>query len=77
MLFYAPPENAHFYSEILNLLEFDGLPAGQRGAAHDGSDAAHATVSALFCKYDLQVRRRSAGAAGRHPHVMGVEGSGF
>lgn len=52
VLFYQLPEHAHFYPELLNLLEEGGAGAGE-----------HATVSVLFGKSDALRLERVVGSA--------------
>lgn len=66
VLFYALPEHAHYYSEILNLLESDGLRAA----------ASHATTCALYCKYDLMRLERVVGGS-RARKMVSAESAHF
>ncbi|KAG1670680.1 hypothetical protein FOA52_010955 [Chlamydomonas sp. UWO 241] len=60
VLFYGIPEHAHFYPELLNLLETDGLPA-----------SIGATVSVLFCRYDLPALERVVGSTRAQKMIAG------
>ena len=70
VLFYSLPEHCHYYSEILNLLEMDGLPA----ASAAGGGPMHACVSALFCKYDMMQLERIVGSS-RAKKMIGTKDS--
>ncbi len=63
MLFYGLPEHAGYYAELLNLLEEGG--AG-------GGGGAHATVTSLFCRWDLLQLERVVGSA-RARRMLGGE----
>ena len=54
LLLYQLPENAHFYSELVGHVE---------EASQHTSGQAHATVSALFTKFDAARLERVVGAA--------------
>ena len=54
LLFYQLPENAHFYSELVGHVE---------EASQHTSGQTHATVSALFSKFDDARLERVVGAA--------------
>ena len=73
VLFYSLPEHAGFYSEILNLLETDGLPA----AAAAAGGPTHAGVSALFCKYDVLQLERVVGTGRARKMVAPGDSSTF
>ncbi len=54
ILFYALPEHAHYYSEIVNMLQASALTVPA---------ATHATITTLFCRFDLLALERVVGAA--------------
>ncbi|WIA34691.1 hypothetical protein OEZ86_013004 [Tetradesmus obliquus] len=57
IMFYGLPEHAHFYSELVNLVQSGG-PGGGAGAAAGGH---HATITALFCQFDALALSRVVG----------------
>jgi U3 small nucleolar RNA-associated protein 25 len=57
ILFYGLPDHAHFYSELVNLVQSGG-PGGGAGAAAGGH---HATITALFCQFDALALSRVVG----------------
>lgn len=71
-MFYALPEHAHFYSELVNMAESPGDAAGDDA----GDDDAPGGVTALFCKYDALALGRVAGA-GRARKMAAAEGGTF
>lgn len=52
LYFYQLPEHAHYYTELLNLL-----------TSAEGIEAGHATVTALFSKFDALRLGRVAGSS--------------
>ncbi|GAX83068.1 hypothetical protein CEUSTIGMA_g10494.t1 [Chlamydomonas eustigma] len=69
VLFFSSPEHGNFYSEILNLLETENHSI----ASATGS--AHATVAALFCKYDMMQLERVVGSNRARKMVAGSSDS--
>jgi U3 small nucleolar RNA-associated protein 25 len=55
VLFYALPEHAHFYAELLNLLA--------PGAAAADGGSGHGTATVLFNRWDAPQLDRVVGAA--------------
>jgi hypothetical protein len=51
-VFYGLPDHAHFYAELLNLVQTSGAAAGGH----------HATVTSLFCQFDALALARVVGA---------------
>ncbi|GBF92110.1 hypothetical protein Rsub_04457 [Raphidocelis subcapitata] len=85
VVFYGLPEHAHFYSEILNLLEGSAAAAPAPGAATAAeaeaaaaaaAASAHGTVTALFCRFDALALGRVVGAA-RAGKMLAAESSTF
>ncbi len=54
LLFYGLPDHAEYYPELVNLLEEGG--SSQLAGEH------HATVTALFCPWDLLQLERVVGS---------------
>lgn len=52
IVFYGLPDHAHFYSELVNLVQSG---TGSTAAAH------HATITTLFCKFDALALGRVVG----------------
>jgi U3 small nucleolar RNA-associated protein 25 len=64
VVFYGLPEHAHFYPELLNLLEEAGGGAGPGGGGSAAAAARHeATSTALFCRWDAPALARVVGEA--------------
>jgi U3 small nucleolar RNA-associated protein 25 len=65
VVFYGLPEHAHYYPELLNLLEEAGGGGGGGGSAALASAAAaarhEATSAALFCRWDAPALARVVG----------------
>ena len=59
VFFYGLPDHAHYYPELVNLLEDTATGGGGSAAA---AAAAHATVSVLYCKWDALALARVVGA---------------
>lgn len=72
-MFYALPEHAHFYPELLNLLEGTGGTGSHASAA---ASAAAASVTALYCKWDALSLARVVGG-GRAKKMLGSASSTF
>ncbi len=71
VLFYSLPDHAHYYSEVLNLMEES---AGGAGAA--GGSGTHGTVTVLFSKWDVLQLERVVGSA-RAKKMLSAESSTF
>lgn len=50
-MFYGLPDHAHFYAELINLVQTSGSAA----AGH------HATITTLFCQFDALALARVVG----------------
>ena len=77
ILLYSLPEHGHFYSEILNLLETDGLPAASAAVGGAGGGVVHASVAALFCRFDLLQLERVVGSSRAKKMVTSTESNTF
>ncbi|KXZ45449.1 hypothetical protein GPECTOR_54g190 [Gonium pectorale] len=73
ILFYGLPEHGHYYSELVNLLEEGGGAAG--GAGSGGSSLPHATVTALFCPWDVLALERVVGSSRARSMLRGESGT--
>lgn len=51
ILFYGVPEHAHFYAEMINLIQTSGSAAGGH----------HAMITTLFCQFDALALARVVG----------------
>jgi len=80
IMFYAPPEHAMFYPDLLNLMEDTGrAPTGPGGQPQDPETptlAHHSTVGLLFCRWDALNLERLVGAA-RAKKMINGESSTF
>jgi U3 small nucleolar RNA-associated protein 25 len=61
VLFYGLPEHAHYYSELLNLLEEGGGAGGAAGATPSSRSRHDPTSAALFCRWDAPALARVVG----------------
>jgi U3 small nucleolar RNA-associated protein 25 len=79
-VFYALPEHAHFYSELLNLSEGAAAAAAPgpapEAAAAEAAAGAQGSVAALFCRYDALALARVVGAA-RARKMLAAESGTF
>lgn len=75
MLFYAPPEHAAYYPELLNLIE-DAGSAGAGAAAAPATLTHHASVGLLFCRWDILALERVVGSA-RAKKMLKADASTF
>jgi U3 small nucleolar RNA-associated protein 25 len=53
IVFYGLPDHAHFYAELVNLVQTGGAAAGGH----------HATITSLFCAFDALALGRVVGAS--------------
>lgn len=67
-MFYGVPDHAHYYSELVNLVQ-----AGVAGAA---ARAHHGTITTLFCQYDALALGRVVGHS-RATKMLSAESSTF
>ncbi|PNH02448.1 U3 small nucleolar RNA-associated protein 25 [Tetrabaena socialis] len=72
VLFYGLPEHAAFYPELLNLLEEGG---GGGGGGGGGPGSHHATVTALFTRWDALALERVVGSARAARMLKGGSGT--
>ena len=72
VMFYAPPEHAAFYPDLLNLIE----DAGRGADRSTGSLSPHSSVGLLFCRWDMPALERIVGAA-RACKMVAAETSTF
>lgn len=64
ILFYSLPAHGQYYAEVVNLLEGGGSGSAATAAAAAATvGSPHATVTALFCRYDLMLLERVVGSA--------------
>ncbi|EFJ41396.1 hypothetical protein VOLCADRAFT_68308 [Volvox carteri f. nagariensis] len=83
VIFYGLPDHGEYYSELVNLLEERGAGGGGRGfgaGAAGGSAAslatAHqATVTALFCRWDVLQLERVVGSGRAKKMLQGESGT--
>ncbi|GFR41586.1 hypothetical protein Agub_g2307, partial [Astrephomene gubernaculifera] len=72
ILFYGLPDHGHYYSELVNLLEEGGGAAAAGGAA---AGAHQATVTALFCGWDVLQLERVVGSGRARRMLRGESGT--
>lgn len=77
-MFYAPPQHAAFYPDLINLIEdASHAPALASATAPPPlPEHAHSTVGLLFCKWDAMGLERLVGT-GRARKMAGGEAASY